>query len=658
MRRFLSRSRSVPLPPDWECTGTVPSSPSSSSSVSSDSPPQYCGKIECATGADDEGRSTAHLPSLPSPYNKLSELTGDSATGQNGFSHASSSTTGRDFATNVSLSRTQSGGMRGVEPIYPQQSCCFMIVNKLSHSSNGTGDSTSRVIIHDPDLLAACRDVVLDLPESSFSGPLELDLYLLLGLLPQLEQYRDNPRKSTLLQDEQTQTLKAVSALTNHLRSEHHTTLARLDALVSKGEVTFDLLPAVLAPRTILISRCSTTGAWRAFRLRSARMIRTASTDVLDLTCESIDVVAESSHCVCCRVYGSPESAPSTPAWGAEGAYERVRSRFLIPQFDGSVRIDSLQIFPIRFHPDAARLEATLVARGKRWLSLQGVHHMQYDGPATRTLSVDGCKTIVRCDVKSYILLDRGSFRRHNPDCDVPAGNDPASESLRSLSAEDIMLTSPILYGLSLVEQRWLEFNVEHVKPIAPPGDIPPDDAACGLPDTQPNVCSSSVGARERPDIQAEKNELATPASLEEIVCKALAVARAETASEMQRLCKVEVSASAANLEEHLLRGLSDINAKYSTEFAMHRQLLRLIVIASAIFVVLALFLLYRAVMPSTRTTRWPSTPTHFTIPILSPFSSVIEHESSLFNVSQLWGLFVTFGLLTALRLWYGIRRK
>ncbi|KAI0324101.1 hypothetical protein GY45DRAFT_1375826 [Cubamyces sp. BRFM 1775] len=654
MRRFLSRSRSVPLPPDWECTGTVPSSPSSSSSVSSDSPPQYSGKIECTAGADDEGRSTAHLPSLPSPYNKFSKLNGDMVPGQDTSCHACSNAIGREIGANISPSRHRSGGI----PIDSEPPCCFVVVNQLSHASSGTGGSTSKVIIHDPDLLAACRDLVPDLPDTSSPGPLELDLYVLLGLLPQLEQYRDNLLKGALLQDEQAQTLKAVNALISHLRNEHHTTLARLDAVAFKREVAFDLLPAILVPRTVVISRCTTTGEWRAFRLRSARMVRTASTDVLDLTCESIDVADDSSHCECCSVYGSPVPAPGTHTWGTEGVYGRVKSRFLIPQFSGTANIDSLQVFPIRFHPDVARLEASLIARGKRWLSLQRVHHMQYDGPATRTLSVDGYKTVVRCDVKSYILLDRGSFRRHNPDCDVLAGSDRASEPLQSLTTEEIMLTPPILYGLSLAGQKWLEFNIEHMKPIAGEGDIPSGHTLRDQADAHPSVQSDLDSARDLDGPQhREKASTALP-SLEESIYRALAAARAETMSEIQRLCKVEMSVSATNIEERLTRGLSDMNTQYSTELAMHRQLLRLITIASAVFAILAVFLLYRTCIPPTRPTRWAATPTHFTIPILSPFSSVIEHESSLFNVSQLWVVFVTIGLFVALRLWYGIRRK
>ncbi|KAI0761380.1 hypothetical protein BD413DRAFT_486057, partial [Trametes elegans] len=46
------------------------------------------------------------------------------------------------------------------------------------------------------------------------------------------------------------------------------------------------------------------------------------------------------------------------------------------------------------------------------------------------------------------------------------------------------------------------------------------------------------------------------------------------------------------------------------------------------------LVLLYRSFVSSIRPSRWHG-PAHFTIPILSPFSSVVEHESSLFTSPQ-----------------------
>ena len=99
-----------------------------------------------------------------------------------------------------------------------------------------------------------------------------------------------------------------------------------------------------------------------------------------------------------------------------------------------------------------------------------------------------------------------------------------------------------------------MEFNIDRVKPITRQGRIPPDDTTvCTRADPQSPVRSDSDSIRERSGTQAEENASIASLSLEDIVRKTLTAARAETASEVQRLCKIEVSASATNLEERLL---------------------------------------------------------------------------------------------------------
>ena len=48
----------------------------------------------------------------------------------------------------------------------------------------------------------------------------------------------------------------------------------------------------------------------------------------------------------------------------------------------GTVKIDSLDAYPIKFHPDEEKLRETIMNRGKKWVSLIGVHHKEYDGIA------------------------------------------------------------------------------------------------------------------------------------------------------------------------------------------------------------------------------------------------------------------------------------
>jgi len=49
----------------------------------------------------------------------------------------------------------------------------------------------------------------------------------------------------------------------------------------------------------------------------------------------------------------------------------------------GMVKIDSLDAYPLKFHADPEGLEESIMKRGKKWVSLIGIHHKQFNGLAT-----------------------------------------------------------------------------------------------------------------------------------------------------------------------------------------------------------------------------------------------------------------------------------
>jgi hypothetical protein len=50
--------------------------------------------------------------------------------------------------------------------------------------------------------------------------------------------------------------------------------------------------------------------------------------------------------------------------------------------FKGTVRITTLDAYPIQFHSTPNQLRQSLMERGRKWLSLTGVQHKQYKGIA------------------------------------------------------------------------------------------------------------------------------------------------------------------------------------------------------------------------------------------------------------------------------------
>ena len=79
----------------------------------------------------------------------------------------------------------------------------------------------------------------------------------------------------------------------------------------------------------------------------------------------------------------------------------KIQTVVLLRPVRGTVKIDSLDAYPIKFHPNEAELRDTIMKRGKKWVSLIGVHHRQYDGIA----AVKGCGSLLRHNVGLFQFL-------------------------------------------------------------------------------------------------------------------------------------------------------------------------------------------------------------------------------------------------------------
>lgn len=132
--------------------------------------------------------------------------------------------------------------------------------------------------------------------------------------------------------------------------------------MTTHGEITFDLLYAILVPRSTVLTRCAVTGELQALQLVAATKIPTAAGFMYNLILEGID----------------SDESDSSNALG----FFRTQSRILLPPFEGTVKINSLEAYPIQFHPQEAEIRRSLIARGRKWSKLTGIHHMDYKGTA------------------------------------------------------------------------------------------------------------------------------------------------------------------------------------------------------------------------------------------------------------------------------------
>ena len=52
----------------------------------------------------------------------------------------------------------------------------------------------------------------------------------------------------------------------------------------------------------------------------------------------------------------------------------------MIPEFEGTISISALPVYPLKYHRDMDELTEQLVARGLRWTTFDGIQHVRYEG--------------------------------------------------------------------------------------------------------------------------------------------------------------------------------------------------------------------------------------------------------------------------------------
>lgn len=192
---------------------------------------------------------------------------------------------------------------------------------------------------------------------------IQINPQLLLAFLPQLKTYLEDSTPSC---DNQT-TTDHLSFLIQFLENEYASTLTKIHALLSNHEVTFDLLWSVFLPRSILFTTCQTTSEPRAVRLLEIDQPSDRHSEPYwRLLCEYVNGTWE----------GIYQDKP----------FEMTTTEFKIHKFEGAVKIANLIAYPLEYHADSVAVREKLLLRGRKWLGLDGVHHMHYSGTAYKKI--------------------------------------------------------------------------------------------------------------------------------------------------------------------------------------------------------------------------------------------------------------------------------
>lgn len=175
-------------------------------------------------------------------------------------------------------------------------------------------------------------------------------------------EYRDGLAEKKQKSEREAHILASVNLLLSTIATDYRTTLATIDRMKALGEIKFDLLYALLVPRSIFVANCAITGKPRLFKLMSVLRTNVDGKSAYQLYCESFDLVDRVTQ-------------------GAAGV-GKVQTTILIHSFKGTMKIQDLDVYPLKYHPEPEKLRAALLQRGKKWMGLIGVHHMQYSGIA------------------------------------------------------------------------------------------------------------------------------------------------------------------------------------------------------------------------------------------------------------------------------------
>ncbi|KPM40325.1 hypothetical protein AK830_g6217 [Neonectria ditissima] len=185
---------------------------------------------------------------------------------------------------------------------------------------------------------------------------------------------------------------KHLKVLLKYLDEDYAATKESLHPMLESGLITFDLLWALWKPNTIAcMSTYGSTSEPRAFKVDMAQLhgsIMKGNFYYIDGKYFEYD--------------------------GKKFGYGSLSEN--IPEFHGAKKITSLPCYPIKYHQNEQQLRKDLIERGKKFVSLSGVHYKSYQGMAFLKRK----KMIIKFNVaQSRIMVDPAIFRRINPNYSV-----------------------------------------------------------------------------------------------------------------------------------------------------------------------------------------------------------------------------------------------
>ncbi|KAF2814797.1 P-loop containing nucleoside triphosphate hydrolase protein, partial [Mytilinidion resinicola] len=143
-----------------------------------------------------------------------------------------------------------------------------------------------------------------------------------------------------------------------------------------------------------------------------------------------------------------------------------------IQQYDGYRPLTELDWYPLEYHKDRHQITQKILARGKVYLSLAGIHYRYYDGAARIYRKEANFTDDWRSrSIRHRIMIDSGEYYENISPRTLNRANiskkfDHAAVENSTLPEEDILISDVEIPGFCLATKQWGFFDVAKIQNI------------------------------------------------------------------------------------------------------------------------------------------------------------------------------------------------
>ncbi len=262
------------------------------------------------------------------------------------------------------------------------------------------------------DVMKDCKSVSLEAEEPT------LDPHILFHYLEELRTHYKKTLKAKVKAEKKRRVAKKLEqsrqllkTLVHYLDEDYAEIKKTLYPLLKAGNITFDLLWALYHPNEVAVTSCY--GSWEEPRCFQ-----------VEYTNKCASMTRGEWYCI-------------------EGRYLEYDGKSFgygdfevdIEAFKGPRKISSLATYPLKYHADPGAIKKQIVARGERFVDMEGMHYKFHKGMAFHKKK----KQVLKININGRVMLDPATFRRVNPNYPIswikPKNDD--DDDLFSIGSDD-----------------------------------------------------------------------------------------------------------------------------------------------------------------------------------------------------------------------------